>query len=182
MLEVNKGEKRELVKNVREHVGGGAPCDRDGVLLDEVVNPMLIYVNVFELRGGRVVYCEGDATLVVFIGDSRAVDGASEGREKLAHKYSVLRGGGEGHVLGFRGVESDIVLKLASPRDGAAKNNRYVSSAGSAIDAIGKGGILRDEEVGGDCAGESKAVVLGARDIAKNTLRLLPVMGIHQTF
>ena len=94
MLEVNKGEKRELVKNVREHVGGGAPSDRDGALLDEVANVVVLDVDVFELRGCRVVYCEGDATLVVFIGDSRAVDGASEGREKLAHEHSVLRGGG----------------------------------------------------------------------------------------
>ena len=74
------------------------------------------------------------------------------------------------------------MLKLASPRDGAAKNHSGVSSAGSAIDAIGKGEILRDEEGGGDCAGEGEAIVLGAGDMAKNTLRLLPVMGIHQTF
>jgi hypothetical protein len=108
VLEVNRRGQRDLGENACEHVRGGVPSDRDGPLLDEVANVALDVV-VFRLRGGHVVLGEGNAALAVFIGDSRADDGASEGRKKLAHEHNFLRRGGEGHVLGFNGGESDIV-------------------------------------------------------------------------
>ena len=78
-------------------------------------NVVVLDVNVFKLASDHVIDREGAATLVIFVGESRADDGACACREKLSQEHDFLRGGGEGHVLVFRGGESDDALKLVAP-------------------------------------------------------------------
>ncbi len=55
MLKVNRGMERKLGEDVRNHVGGRAPNNGNGALLNEVTNVMVLDVDVFRLGGGHVV-------------------------------------------------------------------------------------------------------------------------------
>ena len=67
------------------------------------------------------------------------------------------------------------MLELAAPRYRAAGHHGNEAGAGAAVNSIGKGGILPDEEVGADVGAEGDAVVLCPGDIAEDTLGLLSV-------
>ncbi len=71
MLEVNDRRERELVENIREHVGCGTPRNGDSTLLDEVTNEVVLDVNVFCPRSCHVIGGKGGATLDVFKGGGR---------------------------------------------------------------------------------------------------------------
>ena len=101
VLKMDGGRKRELGEDVRKHVGGGTPDDGDGALCDEVSNGMVANVDVFGLGGGHGSLGEGDATVVVLVGDGRTSDRASKGRKKLTEEHDLLGGGREGHVFGL---------------------------------------------------------------------------------
>ena len=63
----------------------------------------------------------------------------------------------------------------ADPRDVATGHHVDVPGAGVAVNTAGEGGVLPNEEVGGDSTGKREGLILGAGDLAENTLRLLLV-------
>ncbi len=67
MLDVDTRRKGYLGEDIREHVGGGAPSDRESSLRGEVENIMVLDVDVLRLQVGHVVGAEIDVTLIIHI-------------------------------------------------------------------------------------------------------------------
>ncbi len=101
VLKMDGGGKRELGEDIRKHVSGGTLDDGDGALCDEVSNIVGANVDMFGLGGGHGSLGEGDATVIVLVGDGRTSDRGSKGRKKLTEEHDLLGGGRESHVFGL---------------------------------------------------------------------------------
>ena len=131
-------------------------------MLEQIANVMVLDVNVLGLRGGHGVGSKGNAALVVLKGGSRANDGKTNSGKELTEVHGFLIGGGEGHVFELGGRESDAFLESTAPRSGATRHHSDEAGAGAVVDAVGEGGVLRDEGLKRDGAVEGEGVVFGS--------------------
>ena len=58
----------------------------------------------------------------------------------------------------MQGSDGDGVLMFVDPRDGATTHSGNVASAGTTVDAVAKGEVMREKQITRDRADESKAV------------------------
>jgi hypothetical protein len=102
--------KRELGQDVDKHVGGRSLDDGYSAFFDKIANVVITDVNVFGLGGGHSVLGEGDAVVIVLVGDSGTRDRSSEGRQELTEKHDILGRGRESHVFSLSCGEPNDVM------------------------------------------------------------------------
>jgi len=117
---------------------------------------------------------ERNAVIVVPKDSGWASDGRANSGKELAKKHDFLREGSEGHVLGLGSGENDTLLNFVAPRDMTTGRHINEASAGTAVNAIGKGGVLPYEELCRDRISKDEAVLPIAKDVTENAFSLIP--------